>query len=132
MDLASGVSNWAMDGPVRAATAVAIALFLIGGTPLARADPTNDDYENIFGLVTPDEEREIWVSGQATCVELDRADEASPPLTTQGVIPVIEGYRAEGWDLESANDIVWESVEGRCPDYLEAVKRAVRSYGDPS
>lgn len=41
-------------------------------------------------------------------------------------------YRAKGWDLESASDIVWESVEGRCPEYLDAVKRAVRSYGDPS
>jgi hypothetical protein len=45
---------------------------------------------------------------------------------------VIESYRAQGWDLESANDIIWESVEGRCPEYFDAVRRAVRTYGDPS
>lgn len=112
--------------------AVVIALFTITGTPVAVADPTSGSYDNIFGLVTPDEKQEIWASGQATCVALDQAYEAGPPLTSQGVIPVIENYRAQGWDLESANDIVWESVEGRCPEYLDAVKRAVRSYGDPS
>ena len=63
---------------------------------------------------------------------LDQAYESSPPLTSQDVIAVIEVYRAQGWDLESANDIVWESVEGRCPEYLDAVKRAVRSDSDPS
>jgi hypothetical protein len=121
-------------GPVRlwAATAVAIALFAVSGTPVAVADPADDSYDNIFGLITPEEKQEIWANGQATCVALDRAYEASPPLTSQGVIPVVEDYRAQGWDLESANDIVWESVEGRCPEYLDAVKRALRSYGDPS
>ena len=70
--------------------------------------------------------------GQRNCVTLDQAFESSPPLGSQDVIAVIERYRAQGWDLESANDIVWESVEGRCPEYLDAVKRAVRTYGDPS
>lgn len=56
----------------------------------------------------------------------------SPRLTSQDVITVIEGYRTHGWDLESASDTVWESVKRRCPEYLDAVKRAARSYGDPS
>jgi hypothetical protein len=34
--------------------------------------------------------------------------------------------------MESAGDIVWESVEGRCPEYLDAAKRAMRTFGDPS
>jgi hypothetical protein len=107
-------------------------LFVIAGTPVAMADPTDDGYDAMYGLVTPDEKQEIWASGQATCVALDQAYESSPPLTSKGVAPVSEGYRAQCWDLESTSDIVWESVEGRCPEYLDAVKRAVRAYGDPS
>jgi len=109
------------------ATAIGLA-----GAPIASADPTDDGYDNIFGLITPDEQQEISANGQSNCVTLDHAYESSPPLTSQDVITLIEGYRAKGWDLESANDIVWESVEGRCPEYLDAVKRAVRTYGDPS
>lgn len=115
-----------------AAVAIFVTLLTLPPTPLATADPTDDAYDDIYGLVTPDEEQEIWASGQATCVSLDQAYEASPPLTSSGVIPVIEGYRSQGWDVESASDIVWESVEGRCPEYLDAVKRAVRTYGDHS
>ena len=63
---------------------------------------------------------------------LGQAYESSPPVKSDDAVSVIEGYRDQGWDPESANDIVWESVEGRCPEYLDAVKRAVRTYGDPS
>lgn len=63
---------------------------------------------------------------------LDQAYESSPPVGSDDVVALIESYRAQGWDVESDSDIVWESVEGRCPEYLDAVKRAVRSYGDPS
>lgn len=114
------------------AVLVAFLAFGVVAAPDAFADPTPDDYDDVYGLITPDEKQEIWASGNATCVALDRAYEAGPPLTSSGVIPVIESYRARGWDLESAGDIVWEAVEGRCPEYLDAVKRAVRSYGDPS
>jgi hypothetical protein len=112
------------------------ALFAVGiglaGAPVAAADPTDDGYDNIFGLITPDEQQEISANGQRNCVTLDQAFENGPPLGSQDVIALIETYRAQGWDLESASDIVWESVEGRCPEYLDAVKRAVRTYGDPS
>ena len=111
---------------------LAVAGIGLAAMPVASADPIGDTEDDIYGLFTPGEKQEVWASGQRTCVTLDQAYESSPPLTSQGVIPVIEGYRAEGWDLESANDIVWESVEGRCPEYLDAVKRAVRTYGDPS
>ena len=110
----------------------------LAGAPVVVADPTNDSYDsydsydNIYGLLTPDEKQEIPASGHATCVALDQAHEASPPLSAQGVVGVIEGFRAQGWDLESSSDIVWEQVEARCPEYLDAVKRAVRTYGDPS
>lgn len=105
---------------------------VLGCATVASADPGEDGYDDVYGLVTPDEQQEIWANGQRNCVTLDRAYEASPPLTSQDVISVIESYRAQGWDVESAGDIIWESVEGRCPEFLDAVKRAVRTYGDPS
>jgi hypothetical protein len=45
------------------------------------------------------------------------------------VIGLVESYRGKGWDLESAGDIVWESVEDRCPAYMQQVQEAMRSYG---
>jgi hypothetical protein len=113
-------------------TLTVVAEIGFAGAPVASADPTDDGYDNIFGLVTPDERQEIWANGQRTCVSLDEAYDSSPPVNSGDVVALIENYRAQGWDLESASDIVWESVEGRCPKYLDAVKRAVRSYGDPS
>jgi hypothetical protein len=114
---------------------IALAAFGCVGmlnAPVASADPIGDADDDIYGLVTQGERQEIWSSGQQSCQTLDRAFESNPPLKSDDVIAVIEGYRAEGWDLESASDITWESVEGRCPEYLDAVKRAVRTYGDPS
>jgi hypothetical protein len=91
---------------------------------------TGDD--NIYGLVTPDEQQEIWANGQRNCVTLDGLAESNPPLTSDGVKTVIQSYLDNGWDLESAGDIVWESIEGRCPEYMPQVKIAMRSYGDAS
>ncbi len=114
------------------AAAVVVALFVTTGMPTAAADPVDDGYHNIYGLLTPDEMHEIPATGHATCVALDQAHEVRPPLSAQGVVGVIEGFRAQGWDLESSSDIVWEQVEARCPEYLDAVKRAVRTFGDQS
>lgn len=100
--------------------------------PNASADPVGDSDDDIYGLVTQGERQEIWASGLQTCQTLDVAFESNPPLKSDDVVAVIEDYRAKGWDLESANDITWEAVEGRCPEYLDAVKRAIRTYGDPS
>ena len=116
----------------RMVAAAVITLFVAAGMPSATADPTDDGYDNIYGLLTPDEKQEIQTSGHSTCIALDQAHEANPPLSAQSVVEVIEGFRAQGWDLESASDIVWEQVEARCPEYLDAVKRAVRTYGNPS
>ena len=93
----------------------------------ASADPVGDADDDIYGLVTPGEQQEIWANGQRNCVILDQKGG-----TTDAVGALIDQYQAEDWDLESASDIVWESVQGRCPEYLDAVKRAVRTYGDPS
>ncbi|MCW2511559.1 MAG: hypothetical protein JWR11_601 [Mycobacterium sp.] len=112
--------------------ALVIVGLALGCTPVVSADPGQDGYDDVYGLITADEEQEIWANGHRNCVTLDRAMEASPPLTSKNIISVIESYRAQGWDVESASDIVWESVKGRCPEYLDAVKRAVRTYGDPS
>ena len=114
------------------AAAALMVLFVTAGMPTATADPVDDGYDNIYGLLTPDEKQEISASGHATCVALDQANKTSPPLSAQGVVGVIEGFRALAWDLESSSDIVWEQVEARCPEHLDAVKRAVRTYGDPS
>lgn len=100
--------------------------------PQAAADPVPDQFENVYGLLTPDEKQEIWTAGRTNCVALDRFVDANSKLTTQGVVDLITAYRNRGWDLESASDIAWESVEARCPEYLDVVKRAVRTLGDPS
>ena len=80
-------------------------------------------------LITSDESQEIWANSWRVCVTLDEAIETDPPVTSEHVKDIIEEYRAEGWDLESAGDIVWESVEGRCSEYMPQVQRAMRSYG---
>jgi hypothetical protein len=105
---------------------VVLTIVVMAGVPTAAADPGEDGYADVFGLITLDESQEIIANGQRNCDSLHRADEANPPLTPQGVLPVIEGYRAQGWDLESANDIVWESVEARCPEYFDAMKTGSR------
>jgi hypothetical protein len=61
--------------------------------PLSAADPTDDGYDNIFGLITPDEQQEIWTSGQRNCVTLDQASENSPPVGSDDVVALIETYR---------------------------------------
>lgn len=45
---------------------------------------------------------------------------------------LIDRYQTEGWDQQSSIDIVWESVTRRCPEYLGAMKKAARTYGDSS
>ncbi|QFG10050.1 hypothetical protein SEA_IDENTITYCRISIS_30 [Mycobacterium phage IdentityCrisis] len=89
--------------------------------PIAHAEP------DVFGLITDDEAAEIWANGQRNCVILDQAGG-----TADSVGALIDRYQSEGWDLESSVDIVWESVEGRCPEYVDTVKRVARTYGDPS
>ncbi|OKH70834.1 hypothetical protein EB72_24885 [Mycobacterium sp. SWH-M1] len=115
-------------------TRMLIGLLAVAGislAPVATADPTPDDFENIYGLYTRDEQQEVWANGQRNCVTIDQAVDAGR-VTTDAAGTLIDQYQAQGWDLESSSDIVWESVEGRCPEYLDAVKRAVRRYGDPS
>lgn len=108
-----------------------VAVAGIWAAPMAAADPTPDGHENIYGLYTSDEQQEVYTNGQRNCVTLDEAFDAGQVIT-DAARALIDQYQAQGWDLESSSDIVWESVEGRCPEYLDAVKRAVRSYGDPS
>ncbi|QZH65047.1 hypothetical protein [Mycolicibacterium farcinogenes] len=105
-------------------TKLFIALVAVAGlvlAPVAHAQP------DVFGLITPDEKQEIWQNGQRNCVTLDQTGG-----TADSVGALIDRYQTEGWDQESAIDIVWESVEGRCPEYVDTVKRVARTYGDPS
>lgn len=89
--------------------------------PVAQAQP------DVFGLITDDEKQEIWSNGQRNCVILDQAGG-----TADSVGALIDRYQTEGWDQESAIDIVWESASSRCPEYVDTVKRVARTYGDPS
>ena len=108
---------------VFAAVAVMVAASMATGAP-ANAEP-----ENIYGLVTPDEQQAIFQDGWRYCVMLDEAADDHPPVTTEDALAVVNALRNEGWDLESAGDITWESVEGRCPEYIDQVKRAMRTFG---
>ena len=101
-----------------AIAAVAAGVLL---APAAHAQP------DVFGLITDDESQEIWANGQRNCVILDQGGG-----TADSVGALIDRYQTEGWDQESAIDIVWESAEGRCPEYVDTVKRVARTYGDPS
>lgn len=96
--------------------------------PVAHADPDGgpDSGVGTFGLITDDEAQEIWANGQRNCVILDQAGG-----TPDSVGALIDRYQAEGWDQESSIDIVWESATGRCPEYVDTVKRVARTYGDP-
>ena len=89
----------------------------------AAAEPNN------YGLLTPDEDQEIRTNGWKVCVALDEAADQHPPVGTDDALAVINEMRDQGWDLESAGDITWESVEGGCPEYLDQVKRAMRTFG---
>ncbi len=103
---------------------LAVLGIAVGLAPHAKADEPD-----IYGLITSEEAQEIWANGWRNCGTLDRASETDPPITSGHVIGIIEGYLERGWDLESAGDIVWESVEGRCSEYMPQVQRAMRSYG---
>ena len=113
-----------MSSAFRSATAAIAA----GAVAFLMAPVASGD-DDIYGLITPDERQEIQANGQRICVRLDQAAEASAPLTAPAVRTVVDNYVADGWDLESAGDIVWESVEGRCPEYMPQLKAAMRSYG---
>ncbi|MGU3499618.1 hypothetical protein [Mycobacterium sp. C31M] len=109
----------------------AVAGLGLAEAPMAASDPGPDGYENVYGLYTPDEKQEVWANGQRNCVTIDQAVD-SGRVATDAVRSVIDQYLTAGWDLESSTDIAWESAEGQCPEYMDAVKRAVRSYGDQS
>ncbi|OBG21595.1 hypothetical protein A5768_26195 [Mycolicibacterium fortuitum] len=101
-----------------------LPLAVVAGLVLAPAAWAQPD---VFGLITEDEKQEIWSNGQRNCVILDQAGG-----TPDSVGALIDRYQSEGWDQESSIDIVWESAESRCPEYVDTVKRVARTYGDPS
>ena len=112
---------------VLGATALVAGVLL---APVASAESTDDDSPDVYGYLTPAEEQEIAEMGPATCASLDVSHGGAPP-NADSVIPVLEGF-FEMWDLESASDVVWESVEADCPEYLDATKQAIASYGNQS
>lgn len=104
------------------------AVAMIAAAAFANAPSAGAEEPDVYGLLTEDEKQEIWENGWKVCVALDQAYEAAPPPTSDDVKVVVDRYLGDGWDLESAGDIVWESVEGGCADYMPQLEIAMRSY----
>jgi hypothetical protein len=98
------------------------------GMSLGAAPSAMAEQPNIYGLVTADESREISASGPTTCAMLDRSA-ATASLTPDDVSLLIDDYLGQGWDLESTGDILRESVDRTCGEYLPQVALALTSYG---
>lgn len=96
-------------------TMLLIAVAGIGLDPVAQTDA------NIFGLIAPDELSEIWTNGQRNCVIVDQARRRARrqvPSRRNGP-EVVRRHRVGNRWRES-------------PEYLDSVKQAERTYGDPS
>lgn len=98
------------------------------GATLTVAPAALAEQPNLYGVVTADESREISASGPSNCAQLRRAA-ATASLTPDDAGLLIENYLNQGWDLESAADIVRESVDRTCGQYLPQVAQALTSYG---
>ncbi|AQA04391.1 hypothetical protein BVC93_20405 [Mycobacterium sp. MS1601] len=97
------------------------------GIGLAAAPGAVAEQPNIPGVITPDEAREIAASGASTCATLARSA-ATASLTPEDVSLVIDSYLGEGWDTESTADILMQSVDRGCGQFLPQVSRALTSY----
>lgn len=85
------------------------------------------DEPDIYGYITSDEQQEISANGWRSCDAL-RAIAGSRAVTQDDARNLVEGYLAAGWDVESAGDIVWESVEAGCGEYGPQVEAAMDTY----
>ena len=82
---------------------------------------------NVYGVITPDEAREIGANGASTCATLVRSA-STAALTPGDVSLLIDRYLADGWDVESTADILTASVDRGCGQYLPQVSQALTSY----
>jgi len=98
------------------------------GAALSAAPSALAEQPNIYGVITADESREISASGTRNCAQLHRAA-ATASLTPDDAGLLIENYLNQGWDLESTGDILRESVDRTCGQYLPQVAQALTSYG---
>lgn len=113
---------------MRGIWSAAIVLVAMSASPGA-LPPAGADEPDVYGLITSDERQEISSNGWRHCETLDAAD---PPVTPADVNAIIQGYLATGWDVESAGDIVWESVEAGCAEYVPQVEAVMDTYGPMS
>lgn len=102
-----------------AAVGVAAA---VCAAPIAHADEPD-----VYGLITSDEREEISTNGWQSCETL-RDIAVTREVTSEDARALVEGYLTDGWDLESAGDIVWESVETDCAEYVPLVEAAMQTY----
>jgi hypothetical protein len=98
------------------------------GVSLGAAPSAVAEQPNISGVITADEAREISASGPATCAALDRAA-STAALTPADAGLLIDDYLNQGWDLESTGDILRESVDRTCGEYLPQIAQAITAYG---
>lgn len=98
------------------------------GATLSAAPAALAEGPNIYGVVTADEAREISAGSAGTCATLRRSA-ATAFLTPDDVSLLVDGYLGAGWDLESTGDILRESVDRNCGEYLPQVARAISNYG---
>lgn len=98
------------------------------GVSLGTAPWAAAEQPNIYGVITADEAREISANGPSTCARLARTA-ATSSLTRDDVGLLVEDYLNQGWDLESTADILSESVDRTCGQYLPQVAMALNAYG---
>ena len=107
---------------------LALAGLVSFGISLGAAPGAAAEQPNIYGVVTADEAREISAGSASTCATLRRSA-ATAFLTPDDVSLLVDGYLGDGWDLESTGDILRESVDRNCGEYLPQVARAISNYG---
>jgi len=94
---------------------------------IALAPGAAAEQPNVYGVITPDESREIASGAASTCAALARSA-STAALTPDDVSLLIDGYLADGWDVESTADILTASVDRGCGQYLPQVSQALTAY----
>ncbi|ANW65942.1 hypothetical protein BCA37_22340 [Mycobacterium sp. djl-10] len=104
------------------------ALFTgLAAAGIALAPGASAEQPNVYGVITPDESREITANGASTCATLARSA-STAALTPDDVSLLIDGYLADGWDDESTADILTASVDRGCGQYLPQVSQALTAH----
>jgi hypothetical protein len=99
----------------------------LAASGIALAPGAAAEQPDVYGVITPDEARDIAANGASTCAALARSA-STAALTPDDVSLLIDGYLADGWDVESTADILTASVDRGCGQYLPQVSQALSAY----